>query len=296
MFFLRNLFIVLLSILGGELSADYCLPVCGEVGIGYDYFRGIPDGDWEGNTGGLTTVNIGKEFCLFDEQWGIQIGGSYGVYDWNGNLSAPSSRQSGTQQQAFITTGFSWRTCCESGFNFGLVYDWMWNKNFGIFRLQTNVDQLRFQGGYQFCNRDEFGLWGTLDLHWSERTSQQIPVTFRAISQINLFWKHIFANCSETKLWAGIPSKRSLMFSTGRAGKFILGGSFKTYFTDRLGLEGHASYMHPHSSSGAFKQRLYGANICIELTYAFGDYQCCKKPYLEVGNNSNFFVDTNLNY
>jgi hypothetical protein len=46
--------------------------------------------------------------------------------------------------------------------------------------------------------------------------------------------------------------------------------------------------MHPHS--GAYKSRDYAANICIELKYLLcGPKQ---RPYMPIGNNSNFIVDT----
>jgi hypothetical protein len=223
----------------------------------------------------------------------MQAGASYGVYDWHGRLSSPSDRQSETQQQVFVTGGFFRRAVCGSGINFGLVYDWMWNKNFGLFALDAHIDQLRFLAGYLSCGRNEFGLWGTMDLHWSRHSTQEIDVDYRAISQINAYWRHLFDNCAETMVWAGVPYKRNLLFSTGRAGKFILGGSFRVPLTCQLGLEGHACYMCPHSSSN--KQRNYAANLCIELKWAFRAEDCIV-PLMPIGNNSNFLVDTNVNF
>lgn len=293
---LRVLGILFISFVGGVLSADCCLPFYFEVGAGYDYFRSLPDGNWEGNTGGLVKANIAKDFCYCDQLWVAQIGGSFGIYDWNGNTSAPTDRQAGTQQQGFVTAGLSWRTPCSSGFNIGLAYDWMWNKNLGVFRVDANVDQLRYQAGYQFCCNDEIGLWGTFHLRTAYRESQEVPVAFRAISQLNLFWKHIYANCAETKVWVGAPVSSSMMFDSGRSGQFIVGGSFYAPLAYRLGLEGHASYMHPHSADDDLRSSLYGANIYIGLTYAIGGSGYCKKPYLEIANNSNFYLDTDLNF
>lgn len=292
----RVLSVLLLSVFAGTASADCCLPFCAEIGAGYDYFRSLPEGDWEGNTGALVTANVGGDFCYCDQLIGVQLGGSFGIYDWNGNLSADSDLQSGTQKQAFVTAGFSWRTQCESGFNLGLVYDWMWNEKLGVFRPDVNVSQIRLQGGYQLCCRDEFGLWGAFHLCTAEREVEQIPIEFRGISQVNLFWRHTFENCAETKIWVGAPVSSSLMFDSGRSGQFIVGGSFYAPLACRLGIEGHASYMHPHSASDNLRSRLYGANIYIGLTYAFGGSGYCRKPYLEVANNSNFYLDTDLNF
>lgn len=293
---LRVLSFLLFSFVGVSLSADCGLPDYIEVGAGYDFFRSLPDGGWEGNTGGLVKANVGRNFSSCGQLWGAQIGGSFGVYDWNGNLSAPSDKQAGVQQQTFVTAGISCLTPCDSGFNFGLAYDWMWNKKLGVFRLDANIDQLRYQAGYQFCCTDEVGLWGSFHLRTSHQESEQIPVAFRAVSQLNLFWRHTFSNCAETKIWIGAPVSSSMMFDSGRSGQFIVGGSFFAPLSCRLGLEGHASYMHPHSASDGIRSRLYGANIYIGLTYSFGGSNNCRNPYLDVANNSNFYTDTDLNF
>lgn len=294
---LRLLIICLLTTLSGSLFGNSLFSGSAEIGLGYDYFRSLPEGSWEGNTGGLISINTSSAVpCWKNDNYGIQLGGSFGVYDWHGRESAPSGRQGSTQKQTFFTVAIFRTTPCDSGFNFGLAYDWVWNKNFGVFALETKFGQLRFQGGYLLCQRNEFGLWGTLDLHSSHRSTQQIPITYRAISQINAYWRHIFDNCSETMVWAGVPYKKSLMYSTGRAGKFIIGGSFKAPLSNRLAIEGHASYMNPHSGSGASKQRNYAANLCMELKWALFCNPCSKKPYMPIGNNSNFIVDTNGNY
>lgn len=262
--------------------------------MGYDYFRSIPDGDWEGNTGALTGFNLGLP--LSNTKLGFQFGGSYGIYDWTGRGSSTSCRQPRTQQQIFLTTGIFTKTACNSGFNAGLVYDWMWNRGFGVFAVQTNFSQLRFQGGYLCRRTNEFGLWGTIDLNRSHQQSQCVPLTFRSLAQINLYWKHLFENCATTMVWVGVPYKRSLSFSTGRAGKFIVGAGFRAPLNKRLCIDGYASYMAPHSVPRPFRQRYYAANICIELKYAFGDRCSNFDPYMPIGNNSNFITDTNVSF
>lgn len=271
-----------------------CPLPAGDVGLGYDYFRSIPEGDWEGNTGGLVSFNIGMPIGA--KKLGFQFGGSYGLYDWAGRLSSPSYKQTGLQQQLFLTTGLFRKTTYESGWNAGIVYDWMWNRDFGTLAVQTNFGQIRFQGGYLCRRTNEFGLWGTVETNRSHVESLEVPLVFRAVAQINAYWKHLFKNCATTMLWAGIPYKRSLSFSTGRAGIFIIGGSFRAPLSNRLCIDGHASYMAPHSAHGGYKQRYYAANICIELKYLFGDHCSFYDPYMSIGNNSNFITDTNISF
>lgn len=295
-YFFRS-FAILLTILPVFLTAETCMPYAGELGLGYDYFRSLPEGDWEGNTGALASANFVLPFpylsdCGACTQWG----GSYGIYDWAGRGSSPSGRQTRSQQQIFLTAAVFRKTTCPSGLNMGLAYDWMWNKNASVFALQSSFAQLRFQSGYLFNQTNEWGVWGTVDVHTAHRESQGIPVSFRAISQVNFYWEHHFDNCARTMFWAGFPYKKSLMFSTGRAGKFILGASFHAPLSDRLSIDGHACYMKGHSAPGSLKQRNYAANICIELKWAFGNPRCCIEPYMPIGNNSNFITDTNITF
>jgi len=292
-----KLFTVMLTGMSMMLTAENFIPYSCEVGVGYDYFRSLPEGDWEGNTGGLASFNLcASGPCLMDYGVAGQIGGSYGNYDWSGRGSSPTGKQTGSQQQTFLTGAIFRKTTCCSGINAGIAYDWMWNKNASVFALQSSISQVRFQGGYVWEQADEFGVWATLNVNTAHRTSQGIPVEFRAISQANLYWEHRFDNCSRTMIWAGIPYKRSLMFSTGRAGRFIIGGSFHAPLVSRLSIDGHASYMRGHSASGALKQRTYAANLFIGLNWAFGDEIYGVDPYMSIGNNSNFITDTNVTF
>ncbi len=274
-------------------------PLAGEASIAYDHFRSLPDGSWNGNTGAYVGLNLATEVpCL--SCFGIQLGGSYGIYDWTGRASVPE-HQNEVQQQAFLTVGIFRRTPCDSGFNFGVVYDWTANKNLGAFALNPNFDQVRFQVGYLMNCSDEFGFWGTAYLSKAHKTSEEIPVTFRAFGQANLFWKHYFANCAWTMVWAGVPYNRGLMFAPGRDGQFLVGASFNVPLTQCLSISGHAMYMRPRSGPAYIESINDAVNICFGLTYAFGNGEasecdCDVGPYMPIADNSNFITDTNLNF
>ncbi len=293
-------FALLFFIQGQSFAGECCwssLPIAGEINIAYDEFRGIPDGTWNGNTGGLVGANFAVGvFDLF----GIQIGGSYGVYDWYGRGAVGPGSACAVQQQGFVTAGFFRETLCPSGFQGALVLDWMFNENFGVFALNPSFGQLRLEVGYLLNATHEFGLWGTLDVHTSHKSSFQIPISYRAISQVNLFWRYFFENCAEAMVWAGAPYKKGLMFPGKRAGQYILGAALRAPLTANLNLEAHGAYMGPmqHCTSRHFQN--YDANICIGVSYTFGlgEDVCCEtrqvRPYLSIANNSNFFVETNL--
>lgn len=278
---------------------DSCLsfPLVAEATIAYDHFRSLPDGSWNGNNGAYIGVNLATTLpYVSDLGFGAQVGGSYGVYDWSGRGSAAEHRNS-AQQQGFLTVGIFKKTCDCSGINFGLVYDWMANKNIGVFALNPHFDQVRFQVGYLFNGSDEVGFWATAPISKSHKSTNGIPVTFRAMGQANLFWKHTFSNCAWTALWAGAPYNRGLMFSPGRDGQYLIGASFYAPLTASLSISGHGLYMHPRSKNQ--KSNNDAVNICIGLTYTFGNSQGCQcnaAPYMTVADNSNFITDTNLNF
>lgn len=260
-----------------------------ELNTSYDYFRGIPDGSWNGNSGVFLSANAGECFC---DGLALQLGGSYGLYNWDGrgNLVFKSSKS--LEQQAFITVGAS---TSFDDFNAGLAYDCMLAKHFSIYDKSIAIDQLRFQTGYQFCS-EEVGLWGTVRLNSDHKHALGVPVSYKAINQINLFWSHFFNECSMGTLWIGAPYGNSFRFHHKAPGVLTAGFSLRAALADCLFVDAHGSYMRARKASGAEQSRNYGANICVGLTYTFGG---CSSPYgasyMSLGNNSNFLVDMSSN-
>ncbi|MBS0616212.1 MAG: hypothetical protein JSR58_06645 [Verrucomicrobia bacterium] len=277
-------------------------PFFAEVSVAFENFRGLPDGSWQGNTGAYTSLNFGfSRPSLSKHGYGMQLAGSFGLYEWQGR-GALFSHISEIQQQGFITAGLFRNVPQRSGINFNLVVDWMFNDNFGVFSLNPNFGQLRAALAYLFGGSNELGLWGTYGVSTSHHTTDGIPVEFRAISQINLFWRHYFFNGAQAMVWAGVPYRKGLMFESGPAGTFIAGVDFKVPLTRRWSIDGHAAYMGPRSSPGEFQSRRYASDIAIALTYSFGSTKVEKGkkdsfgPYFPMANNSNFLTDTNLNF
>jgi len=286
--------VLLLSLICGTAFSEICFPFAIDTAVAYDTFRSLPDGSWEGNTGALASLNIGTPLPYLSEYgFDVQVGGSYGLYDWPGRGSALEGSLSRLQQQGFLTAALSRTTYCEFGFNLAVAYDWMFNSQFGAFALNTNFSQFRYLAAYQICCSDEIGVWGTVHTNTSHKTTIDFPVAFRAVDQINLFWRHLFSNCAQTDIWVGFPYGKGLMFS--RPGEFIIGASFQAPLTDCLSVEGRGMYMAAHHDKSINMSKNYASNICIGIHYTFG-CGCCQKPYLPIANNSNFIADTNLNY
>jgi len=160
-------------------------PVEVDISLALDNFRSLPEGSWEGNTGGFGSLNFK---AALPRAFFIQLGGSYGVYDWAGRTSTPFKNPKELQQQGFITGAVSREAPEYSGVNFGIAYDGMWNKSFGVFATDPYLGQVRAQLGYLFKGGNELGAWGTVNVLTSHEESEQIPLKFHAVCQANLFW------------------------------------------------------------------------------------------------------------
>jgi hypothetical protein len=259
--------------------------------LALDDFRSLPEGSWNDNWGAYAALNF-KAFL--PEYFTAQLGGSYGLYDWAGRSFAPFIDPDSLQQQGFITVAAS-RQVPHSGINVGIAYDWMFNKNFGLFAVNPFFDQIRGQLGYLIPGGNEVGLWATYGIRMATEESQQVPLQFRGISQVNLFWCHYFKNNGYATLWAGTPYRRGLMYQSGRPGIYTLGLQFSVPVTHSLSIEGHGAYMGSRGGAGITPAKNYASNLSVGLTYSFGKRRIQKSPYMNLGNNSNFMVDTNQN-
>ena len=266
-------------------------PVEVDLSLALDDFRSLPEGSWNGNWGAYAAVNL-KAFLPHSVT--AQLAGSYGLYDWAGRSFAPFLNPDSLQQQGFITVAVS-RQISSTGINAGIAYDWMLNDNFGVFAVNPFIDQIRGQIGYLIKGGNEVGLWAAYGIRTSNQESQQVPLRFRGISQVNLFWCHYFKNNGYATLWAGTPYRRGLMYESGRPGAYIFGLQFSVPMTHSLSIEGHGAYMGPRGGSGILPAKNYASDLGIGLTYSFGKRKIKQSPYMTLGNNSNFMVDTNLN-
>ncbi|MBS0627459.1 MAG: hypothetical protein JSS09_04535 [Verrucomicrobia bacterium] len=268
-------------------------PLGGDVSIAFDSFRSLPDGSWGGNMGAYVALNLAMSTSWAGEGTGIQGGWSYGIYDWDGRGSTSSKS---LQQEAFFTLGLFHKTPTSSGINAGVCYDWSVNAKAGVFGLDPTMAQVRGQLGYLCKGGNEFGVWSSYGTKTSHKSYSDIPVEFRAVSQVNAFWRHIFKNNGETMIWAGTPYRKGLMFESGRAGSYIVGASFKAPLTYSLSIEGHGMYMGSRGGSAYTESKNYAANVSLALTYSFGGRKTGSRPYLPLANNSNFIADTSISY
>lgn len=267
-------------------------PIEVDLSLALDDFRSLPEGSWNGNWGAFLSTNLSVSLpsSIF-----MQIAGSYGLYDWAGRSSTPYTNSKTLQQQGFITVAASRQTLKTSGVNAGIAYDWMLNKHFGLFSVNPFFDQIRAQVGYLFRGGNEMGALATYGIHTSHVESLQIPLQFRGISQVSLFWCHYFKTSGYGMLWLGTPYRRGLLYTSGRPGSYLVGAQFSIPVTHSLSLDGRAVYMGPRGRSGLIPAKNYASDLSIGITYAFGKRRILKTPYMTLANNSNFLVDTSQN-
>ena len=165
-----------------DLGCDPC-PDYGIVGFfGVDSFKGISDGDYQGNFGAVTGLNAALPVPgLRNYGIGWQLGMSYGVYDFDGRDSS-FDHQGQCQEQIFVTTGFFHKAEGDQRLSYGVVYDWMINNNWGVFGTAPTLGQWRGQIEYALSGCNAVGVWGCVrDLRSQQNTSTSMG--YRCLSK-----------------------------------------------------------------------------------------------------------------
>ncbi|HEX3657294.1 MAG TPA: DUF6666 family protein [Pirellulales bacterium] len=269
-----------------------------------DSWRGLPDGHYQNNNGAKKGVNLGLLIPGLEELGiGVQLGGSFALYDTTGRASVPYNT-SGWQQQAFVTGGLFRRATPEVPVAAAIVYDGMINKNYGEFAESPYLGQLRIQTGYAVSDVNEIGFWCAL--HMNSDTHQlfnSLPIEWRGINQYNLFWHHKYVEtAADTWFWLGVP-EHSRLNGQGSLGQLILGSSGSAPITDRLVLYGNAAYMMPSahpSAAGSTEDAFYvGFGVAVYPRRNARQHNVRgnpTEPYLPVADNGSFFVDTSRSF
>jgi hypothetical protein len=298
-----------------------CDPVCGNVcgcteepgvgivaGVGLDAFKGIADKGYS-NFGQVTSLNTGwlipgaEDFGL-----GWQTGISYGVYDFDGRVTFDSNKEAVSQSQLFVTTGFYRKATGDQRVSFGMVYDWMFNDNWGYWGRSPSLGQCRVQVEYAVNELNGVGLWGAQRDLGSVQTDGRYTYYNRAISQLNLFWHHKFTcTAADTWLWVGIPDHGRIYQGTsaGAGGSLLdwtVGFAAQVPLSDRFALYANGSYGHPSAAAGYYGSIDQAYDVSIGIAWYLGGHaRSCSLfgntfvPYMPVGNNSNFLVEQHVN-
>jgi hypothetical protein len=278
-----------------------------------DSWRGPADGSYQSNFGTVTGFNAGTPLpYLAGLGIGGQFGASYGVFDWAGRQSNGTERQNQPQQQVFVTTGIFHRATDGRRLNWGVGFDWMINRNYGLLAQSPTVGQWRAMVGYNVNAWNEIGMWGAASQMNDTRIYDGLAPTitvpgtvvfYRPRSQANLFWHHKYAFGGDTNLWVGL-SEQPRLGERGSQTPFILGGSMNIPLSPSLALYGSYTYV---TSSFAGANAIASENDISNITLGMAWYPGakarsttvagrCWAPYLPMANNGNFFNDTNIRF
>lgn len=275
------------------LMACLCMPLYAldveMTGMG-DYFRGAPQGSFSGNDGAYMGLNANVPIVDFLD---FQAGGSFGVYNWDGHIDLLDFQTTNPTYQGFITTGFTYK---ENQYTLGVVYDCMLTSNFGMFRLSPMIDQLRAKLGCTLGSC-EVGLWCTQILDTCNKRAEGIPIEFRAIGQTSAFLTQRFGKNAQATFWVGVPTEESVMYPYDKPGQIIAGFNLRAPLSGCIYLDSHGSYLRENKSDNHIRGANHHFNLAVGLTYYLGTG--CFGPvatYQPLADNSNFLVDTNLNF
>lgn len=280
----------------GGLADDFCggMTVYGFTGI--DSWRGVADGSFQNNNGVHIGANSGGPLAGSGLGW--QAGASYGVYDWNGRLSAED--QTSTAQQSFITLGVFRRADECSRWSGGIVVDQMIADSFGIFADDVYLAQVRYQLAYAVSYRNEIGFWATNELNQDEVFFDQVST--RAVNQANIFCHHKFQLGADTWLYVGTPTN-DRVGGAGTLGDFIFGGSMNAPLNDELAMYGNFAYLDPTAPVGPAGSEEDSFYVALGLAW----YPYCNArsrtvagnrwaPYMPVANNGTFLIDQSVTF
>lgn len=272
--------------------------------LGYDGWRGHPDGTWA-NNGIHTGLNFGTRLGQFSDWTGIgfQLGGSVGVYDWSGT-DYRLRHMDQAETQGFVTGGFFRKPNDNSNWSFAIVQDWMLNNNFSVFAQNPTFGQWRGQVGYAIGAFNEFGIWGTWRGQGDTRNVPFFgPTTWRPIQQFNPYWHYKWGpGGADTWLWVGVP-ERDRLAGNGSLGDYIAGALANVPLSNGMMLYTLVTYMHPSARPGPVGSMEDAWNFTIGLSFfparnartttVAGQ---CWMPQLPVANNGTFLVDASKTY
>lgn len=268
--------------------------------LGYDSWRGLPDGGW-GNYGLHTGFNLGMPLGVVSEYTGLgtQLGGTINAYNWAGSDHRLGNQDQVTTQ-GFLTLGVFRNADENSHLSFGIVQDWMFNETYGVFGEDVVLDQWRALVSWSFNECHEVGVWGAWRGGNERRNVQNFGrVIWQAQHQLNFFWHYKWPRSqADTWIWIGLPEQDRLN-ANGTLGDYIAGAFATVPLNERLSMYTMVNYMHQSGNRGPAAAREVYWNLSIGV--AFYPWSSTRTsdvrghryaPRIPVANNGLFLVDT----
>ncbi len=189
--------------------------------------------------------------------------------------------------QSFTTVGVFQRS--DVGVNWGVVYDFRHDDYYG----NPSFGQVRAQAGYAVTATDELGAWGTLRTQGEQAVAADGVLNLRPINQVNLFWRHVWAEQQVTRFWVGMAQShgRFLLVQPGEGPvrhPLTFGADVHFPLSDYLAVFGEAQFITPNDTgtvTATFGIAFYpGGGARRAGTNRFA-------PLLPLGNNTSVPID-----
>jgi len=242
-------------------------------------FKGPVDAGQNGNFGFQEGFNWSSPFW-YARGIGFQLGGQATQSDFTESFSFSDDRS-----QFFLTMGLFRRQVCGSGWQWGIVYDYLSDE----FDEDFDVGQVRGELSYLFRGH-ELGFW------WANSASDDQPgadstsgiLSYETVDMYAFFYRRRLMNGGEGRLWGGVTGQ-----SDG-----IFGGDVRVPIACDWDLVGAFNYLAAEDDSTVDGQFPEAWNIGINLVW----YVCPEgaihagrsryRPLLNVADNGTLVVNT----
>lgn len=252
-----------------------------------------------GSFGGVVGVNSG--LSLGESTFGVQAGGSIGVYDFKGRMRLAGDATS-LERQVFYTAGLYKRGDMSTGdpsiadrISAGVVYDGFQAERWGVNGSDISLGQVRGTLGIALSESTEVGVWGTYGVN-SDRAAVTVAgapnvlTTIRAMDQKNVYVKHNFDFGGEVMAYYGIFDDEDIAkWQFGVVGKVPLSDNWSTFAS--------ANYVAPRTPAGPLGSGQEQFNASVGIAYYFGGNAASKSvtgrkelPLLDVASNRSFLI------
>ena len=195
------------------------------------------------NLGGQAAINTA--FPVFESLGiGIQAGSSIVASSNAVRVYELLGEETG-RTQSFTTLGAFQRT--DSGFGWGFVHDFLYEKSFDSFQL----GQWRMKGSYLLNSRNEVGVNAAFRSNSDTGVfGANTPVTLRPIDQGSVYLRHFWKTGAQTTGWIGLADEHSENNavtgpSASKNNPFLFGADILMPLTPSLAIYGETNIIMP---------------------------------------------------
>ena len=178
--------------------------------------------------------------------------------------------------------------------SWGLVYDNLFDHQWGWAANSLYLSQIRGIFGYALNECNEVGGWGTFHTQY-DNVSLGFPIggvttKIRAMNQANAYLRHNWAFGGSTMAYLGVVDKADI-------GSWQFGMLNQAPLSNNLSLYGNFTYVAPGSKTGLVGVAEEQWNVSVGLVYYWGGKAVSSTvsgqkglPLLPVANNGSFLI------